>query len=177
MTTPKLIQVGMIASAHGVRGELKLRSFTADPLSLLDYQPLLDAKGEREFSFTLRGEAKGQLIVRIKGVDDRNEAEKLAGIELFIPRDRLPENGDEDDFFIEDLIGLEVRLVSGAHYGHIKQVMNFGAGDIVEITPRHTKKTELYPFTKASFPTIHIHDGYVMLDAPEAIIVKEENTR
>ncbi len=174
MPLPKLIQVGVISGAHGVQGEVKLRSFTGDPFAILDYQPLSDKTGARSFTFTLRGEAKGQLIVRLDGVKDRNAAELLSNTELYIPRERIPETEDEDDFLIEDLIGLEVRLENGKTYGSVKTVMNFGAGDIIEITPQAGGKTELLPFTRASFPTINLDEGCILFLPPEITIVETD---
>jgi 16S rRNA processing protein RimM len=171
MTSSKLIQVGIISGAHGVQGEVKIRSFTGDPFAILDYQPLSDKTGARSFTFKLRGEAKGQLIVRLDGVKDRNAAELLAHTELYVPRERIPEAEGEDDFLIEDLIGLELRLEDATMYGTVKTVMNFGAGDILEITPLAGGKTELLPFTRASFPVIIIDDGYITFVPPEITIV------
>ena len=174
MTTSKLIQVGVISGAHGVQGEVKIRSFTGDPLAILDYQPLSDKTGARQFTFKLRGEAKGQLIVRLDGVKDRNAAELLGNTELYVPRARIPEAEDEDDFLIEDLMGLEVRVEDSATYGTVKTVMNFGAGDIIEITPLEGGKTELFPFTRASFPTINLDEGFILFLPPEITIVETD---
>lgn len=166
----KMIQVGIITSAHGVQGEMKLRSFTADPLSIFDYQPLHDASGQQHYSFTVRSEVKGQFIVRLKGISDRNAAEKMAHTALYVPRERLPEPEDEETLYIEDLRGLRVLLEDGTLYGQVQDVVNFGAGDIVEIKPAQGGKSELYPFTHATFPTIDLTSGHLVVCTPQVVM-------
>jgi 16S rRNA processing protein RimM len=163
----KLIHVGTIAGAHGIRGELKLRSLTENPRDIVLYQPLTDAKGAREFHLTITGTAKEQLIVRIKGIEDRTQAELLGKIALYAPRERIPESDDDDEVLLEDLIGLQVRLLNGMVYGQVCAVMNYGAGDILEIMPEAGRKTELYSFTLANFPELDIDAHYIVLSPPE----------
>lgn len=162
-----MVHVGTISGAHGIKGEIKLRSFTANPKAIADYQPLSDAKNTREFRFTIIGVVKDQLIAKVEGINDRNAAELLRQTELYAPRERIPSPQHEDEVLLEDLIGLQARLSDGSIYGNILAVMNYGAGDIVEIAPAKGGKTELYSFTLANFPDIFLDEGYLLFSPPE----------
>ena len=106
------------------------------------------------------------VIAHIKGVSDRNAAEALNGVSLFVDRDRLPDPDDEDDFYHADLIGLEARLVSGQIIGQVSAMPNYGAGDLIEIRDPNTGDTYLYPFSKAVVPTIRVAEGYLIIEVP-----------
>lgn len=167
--TTKLIHVGTISGAHGIKGEVKIRSFTSNPRAIADYQPLYDAKQTREYRIAIVGTSKDHLIARIEGIIDRNQAELLRQVELYAPRDRIPTPTDEDEILLEDLIGLTVKLTDGVVYGSITGFMNYGAGDILEITPTDSKKPELYSFSYANFPEIFINNGYLIFQPPEVL--------
>ena len=145
---PELVCVAVVATAHGVRGALKLRCFTEDPASVAAYGPVVDAKGRR---LTLRviGSPRDGVIAQALEVASREQAELLRGAELFVPRHRLPPP-EEDEFYHEDLIGLEVVDRSGAGRGRVLAVHNHGAGDVIEIGAEG--ESFLLPFTREAVP-------------------------
>jgi 16S rRNA processing protein RimM len=164
-----LVLLGRFGAAHGVRGEVRLISFTADPLAIGGYGPLLGVDGDRRFEFdALRPQGKDMLVARVKGVKDRNGAEALTGLDLFIERARLPEP-DEDEFYLADLEGLRVENMRGETIGQIVALRNFGAGDILEIATPGARDTLMLPFTKAVAPIVDIAGGRVVVDPPEEI--------
>jgi 16S rRNA processing protein RimM len=147
-----LILVGRFGAPHGVRGELRLQSFTGDPAAIATYGTL--SGGGRMFQITSLRPLKDNLFVaRVAGVTGRNAAEALTNIELFIPRDALPP-ADEDEFYLADLIGLEAVDETGRPLGRVIAVPNYGAGDILEIAPGAGGESLLFPFTKAVVPEI-----------------------
>jgi 16S rRNA processing protein RimM len=168
----KLVLMGRIGAAHGIRGEVRIQSFTEDPTALPQYSPFETNKPDLTITVTSARPAKNVVVAKIKGVTDRNEAEKLNGVELYINRDRLPEPG-EDEFYMTDLIGLEARLEDGSVFGKVLAVPNFGADDLIEIALPNNK-SELYPFTRAVVPDIHLEDGYLTIVPPDEIIIEGE---
>ena len=126
------VLVGMIAGAHGVRGEVRIRSFTDDPAAVAAYGPLSDESGQRRFALTVIGRSKGGVIARLQGVADRTAAEALKGLRLYVPRSALPAPA-ADEYYRVDLIGLRVELADGTSFGRITDVQNYGAGDLLEI--------------------------------------------
>ena len=127
--------VARVGRAHGIRGEVKLKSFTADPLAVKDYGALESEDGAASFEIEALRSAKGYLVARLRGVRDRNAAEQLTNLRLFVPRERL--GGTEaDEYFHADLIGLMAVTVAGASLGTVIRVENYGAGDLLEIAPR-----------------------------------------
>jgi 16S rRNA processing protein RimM len=165
--TSKKICVGAITGAHGIRGEVKLRSYTADPASLTDYGPLTSADGLRVYQLKIRSSAGDSLIAAIEGVSDRNAAEKLRGTELYVDRGRLPQTA-EDEYYYEDLVGLRVLTISGDVFGTVHQVHNFGAGDLVEIAETSGQKN-LYAFNDKTFPNVDLAAGTLTISLPEFI--------
>ena len=161
------ILVAQIGPPHGVRGLMRLKSYTEDPDGLFDYGPLFDADGA-VVDLTLQNQKKGHLLVAMAGVSDRDAAEAMKGTRLFVPRDRLPEP-DEDEFYQTDLLGLACRLEDGTDYGSIKAVQNFGGGDLLEVKLQTGGPTVFLPFTKAVVPTLKISDGYVIVVPPESV--------
>jgi 16S rRNA processing protein RimM len=161
----KLIVMGVITAAHGVRGEVKLKSFTAVPEDIFSYGPLLLNDGPDELEILSIRPARGQFIARLKGVDDRSAAEKLKGVQLKLPRAALPEPEEEDEFYYSDLAGLAVEDESGAHIGQIAAVQNFGAGDLLEIRPPHGQSFFI-PFTRRDVPRVDIAAGKVIVNLP-----------
>ncbi len=146
------IRVARIGAAHGIRGEVKLWSFTEDPLAVANYGPLETADGARRFEIEALRPAKDFLVARLKGVGDRNAAEKLRNIDLFVPRDRLPPIEDDDTFYHADLVGLAAVIADGAALGTVIAIHNFGAGDLIEIAPAGGGETLLLPFNETTVP-------------------------
>lgn len=158
--------MGRIGSAHGLKGEVRIQSFTEDPLALADYGPLATNKPGLTVTILSARTSTNVLIARLEGVNDRTAAEKLNGVELYVDRALLPETEDEDDFYHADLIGLEARLDSGAVLGEVIAVPNFGAGDLIEIRDPRSGDTYLYPFTRKVVPEVHPEDGYLVIEVP-----------
>lgn len=159
--------VARIGAAHGVRGAVKLWTFTEDPLAIEDYGPLATKDGERHLELTSAREAKDHLVVTFKGVTTRDEAERLNGIELYIPRDKLPAT-EEDEYYHADLIGLDAVTTADEPLGRVIAIHNFGAGDIIEIAPE-SGTTILLPFSNAVVPTVDIPGGRVVIELPREI--------
>ncbi|MBZ9861240.1 ribosome maturation factor RimM [Mesorhizobium sp. CA12] len=171
---PKLenpVQMAVIGAAHGIKGELRVKTFTGDPLALADYGPLY-ARDGRVFQITDIRPAGTVVVVRFKGVGDRNAAEALAGTELFVDRSVLPDDGEEDEFYHADLIGLDVRDDTGV-IGRVVAVHNFGGGDILDVTLAG-RKGVLIPFTQAAVPHVSIADGFVEVNPQAAGLVEDE---
>ncbi|MGJ4940835.1 ribosome maturation factor RimM [Bradyrhizobium sp. HKCCYLS1011] len=161
------ICVARIGAAHGVRGEVRLWTFTEDPLAVLHYGPLTTKDGGRSYEVAKAREAKDHLVATIKGVTDRNAAERLNGLELYVPRDRLPET-DDDEYYHADLIGLAAETTAGEPLGRVIAIHNFGAGDIIEIAPP-SGSTIMLPFSNAVVPTVDIAGGRVLIELPAEI--------
>jgi 16S rRNA processing protein RimM len=161
------ICVARIGAAHGVRGAVKLWTFTEDPLAVKGYGPLVTKDGARQFEVATAREAKGHLVATLKGIATREEAERLNGLELYIAREKLPAT-DEDEYYHADLIGLAAVTAAGEPLGRVIAIHNFGAGDIIEIAPPHGA-TMLLPFTNAVVPSVDIAGGRVMIELPEEI--------
>ncbi|TPI37652.1 ribosome maturation factor RimM [Mesorhizobium sp. B3-1-9] len=165
------VQMAVIGAAHGIKGELRVKTFTGDPLALADYGPLY-AKDGRAFQILDIRPAGTVVVVRFKGVGDRNAAEALAGTELFVDRSVLPDDGEEDEFYHADLIGLDVRDDTGI-IGKVVAVHNFGGGDILDVTLAG-RKGVLIPFTQAAVPHVSIADGFVEVNPQAAGLVEDE---
>ena len=169
-----LVLVGRFGAPHGVRGELRLQSFTGDPLAIADYGPLTDKSGQKSFTLlNLRPQGKDMLVVRLKDVGDRDSAQALNGVELYLARDKLPAP-DEDEFYLADLVGLSAETRAGVKLGHVIAVRNFGAGDILEVAPTAGGETLMFPFTKAVVPVVSVTDGRVVIEPPEEIEAKSD---
>jgi len=163
-----LIQVGRVAGAFGVRGEVRITSFTADPVALVDYKDLKREDGSPGLTLTSGRAVKGGVIVRAKEVETREQAEALRGLKLYISRDRLPEP-EEDEFYVTDLIGLKVETAEGEALGLVKAVQDFGAGDLLEIAPLEGGATWYLPFTREAVPEVRIADGVVVAVKPDEV--------
>jgi len=163
--TERLILVGRVAGAFGVKGEVRITSYTDEPAALLRYGGLKQADGSAALTLTTGRPHKGALVARAKEVATREDAEALRGLELFVPREVLPPP-DEDEFYLADLIGLRAVAPDGAELGRIKSVQNFGAGDLLEIAPE-TGPTWWLPFTKEAVPDVKIAEGRVVAVRPE----------
>jgi 16S rRNA processing protein RimM len=159
---PTLVLVAQIGAAHGVQGEFKLLSHTDDPLSVLEYNPLLDERGEPALSITAARAHKGALLVRAEEVPDRTAADKIKGLKLYVDRADLPETED-DEYYITDLIGLSVVDVAGKAIGKVANVDNFGAGDLLDIKPLEGANFYVL-FSLENVPEVSIADGRVVVD-------------
>ncbi len=160
----RLIQVGRVGGAFGVRGEMRITTFTETPLALRQYGDLLNADGSVALVLTSARQAKDGLIVRAKGVESKESADALRGLTLHVPRDALPEP-EEDEFYLTDLIGLAAVAPDGADLGVIRTVQNFGAGDLLEIQPK-AGASWWAPFTREVVPEVNIAAGKVVIDRP-----------
>jgi|SRR5688572_20528320 16S rRNA processing protein RimM len=165
-TSSKKLLMGRIGAAHGIKGEVRITSFTEEPLALVDYGPLTTDKPGLVIEIETARATTNVLVARLKGVTDRNAAEKLNGVELFVDRDKLPPPADDDDFYHADLIGLEARLADGTVLGTVTAVPNYGASDLIEVRDTRTGDTFLYPFTKAVVPEVKLAGGYIVIDVP-----------
>ena len=163
------ICVARIGAAHGVRGEVTLWSFTEDPAAVASYGPLESKDGKRRFEIEALRPAKDHFVARIAGVADRDAAERLRNLELYIPRDRLPQIAEADTFYHADLVGLQAVTQSGEDIGTVVAVHNFGAGDVIEIKPTAGGEPLLTPFTAATVPDID-------LDARRIVVVPPAET-
>jgi 16S rRNA processing protein RimM len=161
------ICIARIGAAHGVRGAVKLWTFTEDPLAVRAYGPLMTKDGARSFEVASAREAKGHLVATLKGVGSREDAERLNGIELYVAREKLPATG-QDEYYHADLIGLAAVTPAKASLGRVVAIHNFGAGDIIEIAPPHGP-TMLLPFTNAVVPTVDLAGGSVVIELPDEI--------
>jgi 16S rRNA processing protein RimM len=159
------ICLGQIGAAHGVRGEVRLRSFTSDPAAIAHYGPLETEDG-RIFKIETLRPAKDHFVARFSGIGDRNAAEGLANIKLYVPRERLPELKAADEFYHADLIGLCVVDRAGQNLGTVVAVHNFGAGDLIEVRQALGTATQLLPFDAATVPEIDLAAGRLVVDQP-----------
>jgi 16S rRNA processing protein RimM len=163
------ICLGQIGAAHGVRGEVRLRSFTADPAAIASYGPLQAEDGtvfEIEALRTAGKPEKHLFVARLSGIADRNAAERLANIKLYVPRERLPEPQEPDEFYHADLIGLVVVDRSGRQLGSVVAVHNFGAGDLIEVRQAQGEPTQLLPFDALTVPEIDLAAGRLVVEPP-----------
>lgn len=158
------IVVGQIAGAFGVRGEVRVRSFCAEPADIALYTPLRADGGQVFRVLVVTGQAPGALIARIEGIATKEEADALKGARLWADRSRLPDPGDEE-YYHADLIGLEVLDPGGAVLGKVKAVLNHGAGDLLEIA-RAGEDSLLVPFTRAAVPVVDLAARRVVVDPP-----------
>lgn len=161
------ICVGAIAGAFGVRGEVRLKSFCADPEAIGDYGPLSTGDG-RSFNVRVTGQIKNGFSARLSGVGSKEAADALKGTQLFAPRDALPALPD-DEFYHADLIGLAVLDTGGADLGHVRAVHNHGATDLLEVFKTGYKSTVLLPFTREAVPTVDLGAGRIIADPPEGL--------
>ena len=150
------ICVAQIGAAHGIRGEVRLRSFTEEPMAVTAYGPLESEDGTRRFTIEALRPAKDHFVARLAGVPDRNAAEKLVNIKLYVSRDKLPPIEDGETFYHADLVGLAAVTPDGTPLGTVTAILNFGAGDLVEIKPQGGGEPLMVPFTDAAVPEIDI---------------------
>ena len=162
------ICLGIITGAHGIKGWVRVKSFTAAPGAIADYGPLSDESGARSFAMELVGAQKGVLLARIKGIEDRNAAEGLKGLRLYVRRADLPPP-EADEFYEADLIGVAALLEDGTVFGTIRAVNDFGAGASLEIEDPAGKMV-LVPFTNAAVPVVDIAQKRVVVVPPAGLL-------
>jgi 16S rRNA processing protein RimM len=166
--------VARVGAPHGIRGDVKLWSFTADPLAVADYGALASKDGSRTLEIETLRPAKDFLVARFKGIADRDAAERLRNLDLYVPRDRLPPIEEDDEFYFADLVGLVAHDPAGTRIGQIAAVHNFGAGDLLELKLDDARDTVFVPFTDATVPHIDIAGGKVTIDRPQEIGTQED---
>ncbi|MDH3473430.1 MAG: ribosome maturation factor RimM [Rhodospirillales bacterium] len=182
MAEPRIC-LGVVTGAHGVRGLLRVKSFTEAPEDLAAYGPLSDETGARRFALTVTGRAKGAVLARIEGVGDRDKAEALKGTRLYVERAALPAPEEAETYYHADLIGLAAEDTQGRPLGRVVAVENFGAGDLLEIAEGPGGQggqggqgggSLLVPFTRAAVPVIDLEGGRLVVDPPAEVEARGE---
>lgn len=168
-----LVRLATIAAAHGIKGDVKLMVFTADPLGLSSYSTVFDENG-RSFKIEHIRKAGNAIIAHFSGIDDRNSAEALNGTALYVDRQQLPDDLEEDEFYQTDLIGLRVRDETGRMIGKVNAFFDFGGGDILELKIEG-EGLKLIPFSKAAVPEINIGQGFIAIDRRAAGLVEDDS--
>jgi 16S rRNA processing protein RimM len=168
VTAPRLILVAVVGGAFGVRGEMRITTYTADPMALVRYRDLLRDDGTPALTVLSARPAKAGLVAKVKEIASPEAADALRGLALYVPRERLPAPGDEDEFYLADLIGLSVESVAGERLGTVKAVQDFGAGDLLEIQPP-AGPTWWLPFTREAVPEVRLAEGRIIADPPDAV--------
>jgi 16S rRNA processing protein RimM len=168
--TAKRLCVGVVTGPHGIRGGVRVKSFTADPADIDAYGPVSDETGMRRFAIRVVGMIKGVVLAELDGIADRNAAEALKGLHLYVDRDQLPP-AEEDEFYHADLLGLTARLEDGTVLGNVTGLYDFGAGESVEITGPKGQVT-MVPFTKAAVPAIDLAAGMLTIVPPDGLFDK-----
>lgn len=166
------VLVGVIVGARGIKGELRIKSFTDVPEDVASYGALTDKSGRTAYPLRVTGVAKGVVIGRLAGVDDRNAAEALKGTELYVERSALPAP-EEDEYYVSDLVGLEAVTVAGEALGRIRTVEDYGAGPVLEIAGGGFG-TVMVPFTRACVPEVRMAEGRVVIDPPDGLLEPPE---
>ena len=161
--------VAQIGAAHGIRGEVRLHSFTEEPSAVTAYGALESEDGRRHFEIETLRPAKDGFVARFKGIADRNAAETLTNLKLYVPRERLPPVDDKNTFYHADLVGLAAVTPDGAALGTVRAIHNFGAGDIIEIEPADAGEALMLPFTEATVPSVDIANGRLVVVPPDII--------
>lgn len=167
------IEMAVIGAAHGIKGEVRVRPFTGDPMALNSYGPLFAQDGRAFEIATLRA-AGEMLVVRFKSVLDRNAAEALNGTALFVDRTALPDDGEDGEFYHADLVGLSVRDDLDAVIGKVIAVQNFGGGDLLEVE-HQGRRGVMIPFTQAAVPVVDVKGGFVTIDPIAAGLADAED--
>jgi 16S rRNA processing protein RimM len=160
-----LILVGQVGGAFGVRGEVRITAYTESPMALLNYRDLKQADGSPGLTLLAARPSKSGVVARAKEIASPEQANALRGLKLYVPREVLPEP-DEDEFYLADLIGLEARSPDGVAIGRVKAVQDFGAGDLLEITPADGGASWWIAFTRETVPEVRIAEGLVVIDRP-----------
>ena len=160
--------IGAIAGVRGLKGEVRIKSFTADPDDVAAYGPVFTDGSERSLDIRVTARPKGQPIARLSGIDDRDAAEALKGERLYVPKSALPE-AEDGAYYHAHLIGLRVETAAGEKLGTVKAVHNFGAGDVIEITGAEDKDGLMVPFTTKVVPDVDIENGRIVVSPPTVL--------
>ena len=171
--TAKRVCLGKIVGVHGIRGEFKVKSFTAVDTDIANYGPLEDKLSKQSFEIKVTGHSKDLLRIKIKGIDDRTLAETMIGTELYAPRGILPDLKDEETYYETDLVGLSVLDESNKEVAKVIGFYNFGAGDILEIK-LSTGRSEMLPFNKTYVPEINLEEGYIIVTSTAMVFLEDE---
>lgn len=167
------ICVGSIGGAYGVQGDVRIKSFCAEPTAIADYGPLFSEDGKHAFSLTLLRPIKNGFSVRIDGVATKEQADALKGAKLYVSRDALPALPD-DEYYHTDLVGLTVLDTGGTELGKVHAVHNHGASDVLEIKLPGSSATALLPFTLDAVPTVDLASGRIIADPPEGVFPEDK---
>jgi len=162
------IIVGSLAGAFGVTGDVRIKSFCADPEAIADYTPLMRSDGQTVTTIVIKGQTKGALIARVDGIATKEQADAARGVDLLAPRDQLPSLPD-DEFYHADLMGLQAFDTGGTLLGTVKAVQTNGADDLLEIAGPALKDSVLVPFTKAIVPMVDLSAGRLVIDPPRGL--------
>jgi len=163
-----LVPVGIIGAARGLKGDMRVKSFTADPLAIDSFGKLWDENGTKAFVVKVIGQQKGMVLVRIKGVEDRNAVDALKGQTLYAERESLP-NTEADEYYFSDLQGLDVKLLDGEAFGKVVEAEDFGGGPFIEVASLAHGRV-LIPFTKACVPEVDMASRQIMVDLPDGLL-------
>ncbi len=176
--TDARVCVGVVTGPHGVRGLVKVKSFMQVPEDLTELAEVTDGSGTRTFRLDVRGTNKGVYLVHVDGIDDRDKALALKGLELYVPRDILPEPED-DEFYHADLIGLRVEFEDGTAIGTVRAVHDFGAGDVIELDGEKPWRAVMLPFDRETVPTVDMAAGRLVVRPPEGLTAdgQDDETR
>jgi 16S rRNA processing protein RimM len=166
------ICVGVVTGPQGVQGAVRIKSFTEVPEDIAAYGPLEDETGRRQFDLRLCGIAKGVLVARLPGIEDRDQAEALRGLRLYLPRSALPQP-EAEEYYHADLIGLDAVLGDGTRVGRVRAIYDFGAGDTLELA-RDGAPPLLVPFTRAIVPIVAPAEGRLVLEPPPGLLGDDE---
>ncbi len=170
----KRVCIGKIVAAHGIKGEVKVLSYTLNGADIDKYGEAENFAKTRKFNIKVVGSSKGSYRVKIKGIDNRNDAETLVGTELYVARDVLPKLED-DEYYFSDLIGLKVCLKTKENeIGKVVCFDDFGAGTIMEIKLNNQKETEMLPFTMEYVPTINLKEGYIIVSSATMVFAADD---
>ena len=164
-----MVLVGAIAGAFGVRGEVRLKSFTSEPEDIATYSPLFSEDGRTTYDVELTGRLNNAFSARLSGVANKEQADTMKGQKLFAPRSVFP-NLPDDEFYYTDLIGLDVYDTGGVKLGKLTAVHNHGATDLLEISLMSSQKTALLPFTQENVPTVDLTTGKIIIDPPDGTL-------
>jgi 16S rRNA processing protein RimM len=165
--------VARIGAAHGLRGEMRLYSFTRDPMAVGSYGLLEDETGARSFRISSLRPAGDHLVARFAGVEDRDGVRALTNLALYVPRERLPEP-EANSFYHADLVGLRVETRDGSALGTVAAVQDFGAGGILEIVPAAGGEAVMLPFNESFVPEVDLAAGRIVVDPPEGLFDAEK---
>lgn len=162
--SPDRVLLGVVAAPHGVRGLVRIKSYTEDPMAVAAYGPLSDESGRKEYRVEALSAARGAVLARIEGVADRTAAEALRGLRLYVARDALPDAG-EREWYEADLIGLKAVGTDGRDWGKVVAFHDFGAGSMMEVSGG-----TMLPFTDEAVPEIDLPGGKVVIDPPAGLL-------